>query len=66
MFSQERKNTSRAWMSSLAAVLVVLALGGIGLYWHNAAIAKRLHDEAAQKVKSCSRARRRAYPSSWA
>ena len=49
MLSQERKNTSRVWMSSLAAVLVVLAVGGMGLYWHNAAIAKRLHDEAAQK-----------------
>jgi serine protease Do len=49
MLSQERKNTSRVWMSSLAAVLVVLALGGVGLYWHNAAIAKRLHDEATQK-----------------
>jgi serine protease Do len=49
MLSQERKNTSRVWMSSLAAVLVVLALGGVGLYWHNTAIAKRLHEEAAQK-----------------
>jgi serine protease Do len=49
MLSQERKNTSRVWMSSLAAVLVVLTVGGIGLYWHNMAMAKRLHDEAAQK-----------------
>jgi len=49
MLSQERKNTSRVWMSSLAAVVVVLVVGGIGLYWHNAAIAKRLQAEAAQK-----------------
>ncbi|HXW29490.1 MAG TPA: trypsin-like peptidase domain-containing protein [Xanthobacteraceae bacterium] len=49
MLSQERRSTSRVWMSSLAAVLVVLAVGGIGLYWHNTAIAKRLQDEAAQK-----------------
>jgi serine protease Do len=49
MLSQERKNTSRVWLSSLAAVLVILAVGGTGLYWHNTAIAKRLHDEAAQK-----------------
>ena len=49
MLSQERKNTSRVWMSSLAAVLVVLTGGGIGLYWHNAAIARRLQDEAARK-----------------
>jgi serine protease Do len=49
MLSQERKNTSRVWMSSLAAVLVVLAVGGFGLYWHNAAVAKRLQDEAARK-----------------
>jgi len=49
MLSQERKNTSRVWMSSLAGVLVILALGGAGLYWHNAAVAKRLQEEAAQK-----------------
>ena len=49
MLSQERKNTSRVWMSSLAAILVVLAVGGSGLYWHNAAVAKRLQEEAAQK-----------------
>jgi serine protease Do len=49
MLSQERKTTSRVWMSSVAAVLAVLTVSGTALYWHNAAVAKRLQEEAAQK-----------------
>ena len=55
MLSQERQTTSRVWMSSLAAVLVVLAVGGVGLYWHNAAVAKRLQDEAAAERSRAAR-----------
>jgi serine protease Do len=49
MLSQECKTTSRVWMSSIAAVLAVLTVSGTALYWHNAAVAKRLQEEAAQK-----------------
>jgi serine protease Do len=38
MLKQQSKSTSRVWMGSLAAVIAVLCVGGIGLYRHSLAL----------------------------
>jgi serine protease Do len=46
MLVEERRNTSRVWMSSVAAVAVVAILAGGWLYWQNLKEVKRLEEEA--------------------
>jgi serine protease Do len=47
MLWQERRNTSRVWMGSVAAVLAVLCVGGFVLYRQTNAVATSLSAQAA-------------------
>lgn len=51
MLTQERKSTSRGWMISLAAVVVVLCLVGYGFYRHSVSIATRELAQQTQKIQ---------------
>ncbi len=60
MLTTERRKTSRVWLGALAAVLVLAALGGGGLYWHNQTATKQLQQQLAQQEQRLTEESHRA------
>jgi len=52
MLSQQRKSTSRVWMASLAAVLLVLCVVGYGLYRHSLMVTTTELAERTEAIQS--------------